>query len=92
MEHQRYLDGQLVIMNPNFSKKISHKIEALCAQGCTQVNQLLENAANEKNIVELAEFNDLERKQIIDELTQIMSVYNTDNIDTDDSDAGSGCK
>lgn len=77
------------MVNPRLSKKVSSKIEALCAQGCTQVNQLLENAANEKNIVELAEFNHSEIRQIIDELAQIMSIYNTDN---DDSDAGIGCK
>ena len=74
-------------MTTNLSKKVSSKIEALCAQGCTQVNQLLENAKNGKNIVELAEFNDSESKQIIDELTQIMSVYNTDD---NDSDADTG--
>lgn len=61
-------------------------------QGCTQVNQLLENAKNGKNTVELAEFNPYEIKQIIDELTQIMSVYNTDDNNRDDSDTGNGCK
>ena len=71
-------------MNPNLSKKVTSKIEELCAHGCTQVNELLENAKNGKNIVEQSEFNDLEIRQIIDELTQIMSVYHTDN---DDSDA-----
>ena len=74
-------------MTTNLSKKVSSKIEALCAQGCTQVNQLLEKAKNGKNIVELTEFNDSESKQIIDELTQIMSVYNTDD---NDSDADTG--
>ncbi len=76
-------------MPSNLSKKVSNKIETLCAQGCTQINQLLENAENGKNIIELAEFNHSERKQIIDELAQIMSVYNTGN---DDSDAGTGFK
>ena len=79
-------------MNSSLSKKVSRKIEALCAQGCTQVNQLLENAANGKNIVELAEFNPSESKQIIDELAQIMSIYNTDDNDSDDSDTGNRCK
>ena len=77
-------------MNPNLSKKVSSKIEELCAHGCTQVNQLLEDARNGKNIVEPSEFNDLEIRQIIDELTQIMSVYTTCN--TDDSDSGTGIK
>ena len=81
-------------MNPNLSKKVSSKIEALCTQGCTPVNELLENAKNGKNIVELAEFSDSESKQIIDELTQIMSVYNNDNdnSDTDNSNTDTGLK
>ncbi len=79
-------------MNPSLSKKVSSKIEALCEQGCTQVNQLLEKAKNGKNINELAEFNDSESKQIIDELAQIMSVYSTVTDNTGDNDAGTGCK
>ena len=79
-------------MPSNLSKKVSSKIESLCAQGCTQVNQLLENAENGKNIIELAEFSHSESKQIIDELAQIMSIYNTGNNDTDDNDAGTGFK
>ena len=78
-------------MNPNLSKKVSSKIEELCAHGCSQVNQLLENAKNGKNIVEPSEFNDSESRQIIDELTQIMSVYTTCK-NTDDSDSGTGFK
>ncbi len=66
-------------MSSVHAKKISNKIEALCAQGCSQVNQLLENAKKGKTISELAEFNDSESKQIIIELTQIMSIYDTDN-------------
>ena len=76
-------------MSLSLSKKVSRKIEALCAQGCTRVNQLLEDAAKGKNINELVEFTDSESKQIIDELAQIMSVYSTA---TDDNDASTGCK
>ena len=79
-------------MRPNLSKKVSNKIEELCAQGCTQVNQLLEDANDGKNIVEQSEFSDSEIKQIIDELTQIMAVYKTGNNDSDDNDFGTGFK
>ncbi len=54
-------------MRPNLSKKVSNKIEELCAQGCTQVNQLLEDANNGNIIVQQTEFSDSEIKQIIDE-------------------------
>jgi len=79
-------------MRPNLSKKVSNKIEELCAHGCTQVNQLLEDANNGKNIVEQSEFSDSEIKQIVDELTQIMAVYKTGNNYTDDNDSGPGFK
>ncbi len=69
-------------MPPKYSKKVAHKIEALCAQGCIEVNQILENAKKGKSITVLAEFNDSESKQIIDELAQIMSIYDSDNNDT----------
>lgn len=78
-------------MNPKLSKKVSHKIEELCAHGCAQVNQLLEDAKNGKDIVERSEFNDSEIRQIIDELTEIMSVYTTCK-NTDDSDSGTDFK
>ena len=80
------------MVNPRLSKKVSSKIESLCAQGCAKVNQLLENAENGKIIVDLSEFNHSEIEQIIDELTQIMSVYNTDDNDSDASDTGNSCK
>jgi uroporphyrinogen-III decarboxylase len=74
-------------MNPDLSKKttdkITAKIEALCEQGCSQVNQLLEKSANGNDIEELSEFSTSEINQIIDELSQIMSVYKSDKTDND---------
>jgi len=63
-------------MNPDLSKKAINKIEKLCGQGCTQVNQLIDDAKKGKNITELSEFNNSEANQIVDELSKIMSVYN----------------
>lgn len=62
-------------MNPDLSKKALKKIETLCGKGCADVNQLLERARNGTQIEELAEFSHAEIKQILDELEQIMSVY-----------------
>ena len=62
-------------MNPDLSKKALNKIEVLCGKGCSDVNQLLERAKDGKLIEELAEFSHVEIKQILDELEQIMSVY-----------------
>jgi hypothetical protein len=65
-------------MNPDLPKKAVDKIEALCAQGCTQVNQLLEKAEQGEDIKELSEFSKSEMDMILDELSEIMSVYEQD--------------
>ena len=62
-------------MLPELPKKITDKIEALCQQGCTQINQLLDKAENGSKLEELSGFSQSEIKQIIDELVAIMSVY-----------------
>lgn len=62
-------------MNPDLSQKAIDTIESLCQLGCTQVNQLIDDAKNGKNIDVLASFSDTEQHMIIDELGEIMSVY-----------------
>ncbi|MFV2005249.1 MAG: hypothetical protein ACC650_08570 [Gammaproteobacteria bacterium] len=70
-------------MNPNLSKKVIHKIEKLCETGCSEIYQLLEKARNGNEIEELSGFNRTEINQIIDELDQIMSIYDEDINDKD---------
>ena len=65
-------------MNPDLSEKAIKKIESLCQQGCTQVNQLLEKAEKGDDIEELSGFSKAETSLIIDELVEIMSVYDED--------------
>jgi hypothetical protein len=62
-------------MNPDLSQKAIDTIESLCQLGCTQVNQLIDDAKNGKDIKELAGFSHSEQDMIIDELGDIMSVY-----------------
>lgn len=62
-------------MHPDLSKKARDKIETLCGLGCSQVNQLLEKASNGNDIEELSEFSAYEITLIINELGDIMSVY-----------------
>ena len=69
-------------MNPDLSEKVSSKIEALCGLGCSRVNQLLKQANNGYEIEELAEFNHVEVRQIIQELDNIMAVYDSDDEDS----------
>jgi hypothetical protein len=67
-------------MHPDLSKKAREKIEAICGLGCTQVNQLLEKAGKGDELEELSAFSSSEKKLIIDELGEIMSVYDDDSI------------
>lgn len=62
-------------MNPALSKKARHKIEILCEQGCSEVNQLLEKARAGDELEELSEFTSSEILLIIAELDEIMAVY-----------------
>lgn len=66
-------------MKPEHSNKVSKKIESVCEQGCSEVNQLLKKAENGEKIEELSEFSNKEINQIIDELSDIMTVYDIDN-------------
>ena len=67
---------------PELSARINNKIEALCEEGCSQVNKLLLKAENGNKIDELSNFKNEEIDQIIDELSQIMSTYNNEDTTT----------
>ena len=62
-------------MTPERYKVVSHHIESICEQGCNQVSELLDKAENGSDISELSEFSRNEVNVIIDELSEIMSVY-----------------
>jgi len=62
-------------MHHNLPKKLEEKIESLCEQGCSQVNQILDDAKKGDEIEALEEFSGSEVEQIIDELSKIMSIY-----------------
>ncbi len=69
-------------MKPNkseLSQKAINKIESLCEEGCTQINELLNKAGNGRELGELSDFNKDEISQIVDELSKIMSVYSSDD-------------
>ena len=72
-------------MTPERYKVVSHQIESLCEQGCNQVSELLDKAENGSDISELSEFSRNEVNVIIDELSEIMSVYDKHE-DTQNSD------
>ena len=61
------------------STKALNKIESLCEEGCSQINALLDKADEGSELEELSDFDKGEISQIIDELSEIMSVYSNDN-------------
>ncbi len=60
-------------------KKIEAQIEELCGQGCSRVNQLIDDARKGRKIEALNGFSEAEIRVIIHELTVIMSVYENDD-------------
>ena len=72
-------------MTPERYKVVSHQIESLCEQGCNQVSELLDKAENGSDISELSAFSRNEVNVIIDELSEIMAVYDKHE-DTQNSD------
>jgi len=61
------------------SQKALNKIESLCKKGCSQINALLDRADEGSELEELSDFDKSEISQIIDELSEIMSVYSSDD-------------
>lgn len=65
-------------MNPNLSAKALKTIESLCAQGCNQVNDVLDRAKKGQTVDELNGLSEDETDLVIEELGNIMSVYDDD--------------
>ncbi len=62
-------------MNTDLSQKVMDKIEAICTQGCTQVNQVIRQDAVSDENEEFSGFSESEKAQVLEELKKIMSVY-----------------
>lgn len=65
-------------MSADLPKNIELTIETLCKQGCSQVNQIIDDARNGNNIEQLSDFTQSEIELIVKELSNIMSVYDKD--------------
>jgi hypothetical protein len=65
-------------MNPALSDHAVKTIEAVCERGCGEVNQLIEDAKNGREIEILKDFSETETNMIIEELVGIMAVYEQD--------------
>ena len=65
-------------MNPDLSHQAVETIESLCERGCDEVNRLIDDARNGRQIEVLKDFSDTETSMIIEELVEIMAVYDKD--------------
>ncbi len=63
-------------MNPDLSKQAVLTIETLCELGCSHVNQLIDDARKGHKLDVLSDFEAAEIELIIEELSQIMMIYN----------------
>ena len=65
-------------MNKDLPEHVQTVVELLCETGCQRVNdiiEILEKGADVKNTAALSE---KERKQVLEELKNVMSVYDED--------------
>ena len=58
---------------------LANTVENLCEQGCQYVNDTIQNLTKDSPIDELNHFNKQEKMQILQALTEIMSVYSDKN-------------
>jgi len=56
-------------------EKVSHAVEAICNQGCTAVNEIIETLEQGEDIAETGQLTPAERSELLHELKTIMRVY-----------------
>ena len=59
----------------SFTYAIDQSIEALCKKGCGSVREAIEALERGEDVVGMAAFDESERELILNELREIMSVY-----------------
>jgi len=56
-------------------EKVSKAVEAICNQGCTVVNEIIETLEQGEDITETNQLTPAERGELLHELKTIMRVY-----------------
>jgi hypothetical protein len=54
---------------------VDHCVEYLCEQGCAKVSGYIEALQSDQRLPELSRLSDYERQAVLDELVEVMSVY-----------------
>ena len=68
-------------MNKDLPEHIQTIVEDLCETGCERVNEIIETLAKGADIKKTAALSERERKQVLAELKNVMSVYDEDESD-----------
>jgi hypothetical protein len=62
-------------MNPALPVHVRTTVESICELGCERVNQIIADLESGKTVAETAGLPQSEEKQVLQELRDIMSVY-----------------
>lgn len=69
-------------MSEDLSDKELHDyLEQIAARGCADVNQLIIEIKNGANVPEIAHLSEAQQQQVIEELSGVMKVYDSCEID-----------
>lgn len=66
-------------MNKDVPQHLQTIIERLCGSGCQRVNEIIETLNKGADIKDTAALTEQERKQVLHELKNIMSVYDQED-------------
>ena len=66
-------------MNKDLPEHIQTIVEDLCETGCERVNEIIEALAKGADVKKTAALSEKERKQVLAELKNIMSVYDAND-------------
>ncbi len=65
-------------MNKDLPQHLQTIIETLCGSGCERVNVIIETLSKGGDVKDTAVLTEKERKQVLRELQNVMSVYDQD--------------
>ena len=67
-------------MNPDLSDHARIAVESICGLGCDRVNEIIDALESGQNVRETAGLDRSDRDQVLQELKDIMSVYDRESM------------
>lgn len=66
-------------MNKELPQHLQTIVETLCETGCQRINEIIETLAKGADVKDTAILSEQERKQVLNELKNIMSAYDQED-------------